>query len=129
MRVAGRRIQPGPPFPTASPNPANAKSPCPVNPDNHPADAGDSGILPNLLLFGETLRRLGRDFGSATMLDLIRATQYIPIGGSHSNFRLVARALLVRRQSDLALFDEAFRVFWRRSADWRNMRDLRSMGE
>ena len=94
-----------------------------------PADTGDGSILPNLLLFGETLRCLVLNLGSANMRHLIRATEYIPIGGSHSNFRLVARALLVRRQSDLVLFDEAFRVFWRRSADWRNMRDLRSMGE
>ena len=63
------------------------------------------------------------------MLDLIRATQYIPIGGSRSDFRLAARALLVHRQPDLALFDEAFQVFWRRPAHGRSMRDLRSMGE
>ena len=101
----------------------------PVNLHTAPADAGDGAILSNLLLFGETLRRLGLDFGSANMLDLIRATEYIPIGGSRSDFRLAARALLVHRQRDLALFDEAFRVFWRRPAHGRSMRDLRSMGE
>ena len=101
----------------------------PINLHTAPADAGAGAILPNLLLFGETLRRLGLDFGSANMLDLIRATQHIPIGGSRADFRLAARALLVHRRSDLALFDEAFQVFWRRPAHGRSMRDLRSMGE
>ena len=101
----------------------------PINLHTAPADAGDGAILPNLLLFGETLRRLGLDFGSANMLDLIRATEHIPIGGSRADFRLAARALLVHRRSDLALFDEAFQVFWRRPAHGRSMRDLRSMGE
>ena len=77
-----------------------------MNPDAHPADAGDSDILPNLLLFGETLRHLGLHFGSANMRDLIRATQYIPIGDSRSDFHLV-----------------------RPPAHGRSIRDLRSMGE
>jgi len=94
-----------------------------------PADAGEGAILPNLLMFGEVLRRLGMEVGSANMLDLVWATEYIPIGGNRNDFRLAARALLVHKQSDLALFDEAFQVFWRRPAHGRSMRDLRSMGE
>ena len=102
-----------------------------VNLNQHtaPADIGDGAILPNLLMFGEVLRRLGLDFGSANMLDLVRATEHIPIGGNRNDFRLAARALLVHRRSDLALFDEAFQVFWRRPAHGVSMRDLRSMGE
>ena len=100
-----------------------------VNLHTTPADAGDGAILPNLLMFGEVLRRLGLEVGSANMLDLVRATEYIPIGGNRNDFRLAARALLVHKQSDLALFDEAFQVFWRRPAHGRSMRDLRSMGE
>ena len=100
-----------------------------VNLHTAPADAGDGAILPNLLMFGEVLRRLGLDVGSANMLDLVRATEFVPIGGSRNDFRLAARALLVHRRSDLPLFDEAFQVFWRRPAHGRSMRDLRSMGE
>ncbi len=100
-----------------------------VNLHTAPADLGDGAILPNLLMFGEVLRRLGLEIGSANMLDLVRATEYVPIGGNRNDFRLAARALLVHKQSDLALFDEAFQVFWRRPAHGRSMRDLRSMGE
>ena len=100
-----------------------------VNLHTAPADAGDSAILPNLLMFGEVLRRMGLDFGTANMLDLVRATEHVPIGGNRNDFRLAARALLVHRRSDLPLFDEAFQVFWRRPAHGASMRDLRSMGE
>ncbi len=100
-----------------------------VNLHTAPADAGDGAILSNLLMFGEVLRRLGLDVGSGNMLDLVRATEFVPIGGNRNDFRLAARALLVHRRSDLELFDEAFQVFWRRPAHGRSMRDLRSMGE
>ena len=100
-----------------------------VNLHTAPADAGEGAILPNLLMFGEVLRRLGMEVGSANMLDLVRATEYVPLGGNRNDFRLAARALLVHRRSDLPLFDEAFQVFWRRPAHGRSMRDLRSMGE
>ena len=100
-----------------------------VNLHTAPADAGEGAILPNLLMFGEVLRRLGLDVGSGNMLDLVRATEFVPIGGNRNDFRLAARALLVHRRSDLELFDEAFQVFWRRPAHGRSMRDLRSMGE
>ncbi len=100
-----------------------------VNLHTAPADAGDGAILPNLLMFGEVLRRLGLDVGSGNMLDLVRATEFVPIGGNRNDFRLAARALLVHRRSDLELFDEAFQVFWRRPAHGQSMRDLRSMGE
>lgn len=103
--------------------------------DNDPAailaarDAMDAGhILPNLLLFGETLRRLGLDFGSGNMLDLVRATESIPIGRKQ-DFRHAARCLLVHRKQDLPLFDDAFQIFWRRPAHGISTRDLRSMGE
>ena len=90
---------------------------------------GDEGhILPNLLLFGETLRRLGLDFGSGNMLDLVRATETIPMG-RRQDFRFAARCLLVHRKQDLPLFDDAFQIFWRRPAHGISARDLRSMGE
>ena len=100
-----------------------------INMHTAPADVGDGAILPNLLMFGELLRRLGLEVGSANMLDLVRATEHVPIGGNRNDFRLAARALLVHKQSDLATFDEAFQVFWRRPAHGTSMRDLRSMGE
>ena len=80
------------------------------------------------MLFGEVLRRLGLGFGSGNMLDLVRATEDIPIG-RRQDFYQAARCLLVHRKQDLPLFDDAFKVFWRRPAHGVSTRELRSMGE
>ena len=85
-------------------------------------------ILNSLMLFGETLRRLGIDFGTSNMLDLVRATEDTPIGRKQ-DFYQAARSLLVHRKQDLPVFDEAFNVFWRRPATGISTRDLRSIGE
>ena len=85
-------------------------------------------LLQNLMLFGEVLRRMGLNFGSANMLDLVRATEDVPVGHKQ-DFRHTARCLLVHRKPDLPLFDEAFQVFWRRPSAEQTTRDLRSMGE
>jgi uncharacterized protein with von Willebrand factor type A (vWA) domain len=71
---------------------------------------------------------MGLNFGSANMLDLVRATEDVPVGHKQ-DFRHAARCLLVHRKSDLPLFDEAFQVFWRRPSAEQTTRDLRAMGE
>ena len=85
-------------------------------------------ILHNLALFGEVLRRLGLDVGSSHMLDLVKATEYVPLS-RRADFRQAAQCILVHRKADLPLFQEAFNVFWRRPASGQTSRDLRSMGE
>ena len=82
----------------------------------------------NLMLFAEVLRRLGLDVGSGNVLDLVRATEYAPVGRKQ-DFYQAARCLLVHRKQDLPVFDEAFQVFWRRPASRQSTRDLRSLGE
>ncbi len=62
------------------------------------------------------------------MLDLVQATEDIPIG-RRQDFYHAARCLLVHRRQDLPLFDDAFKVFWRRPAHGVSTRELRSMGE
>ena len=90
--------------------------------------AGGGHILPNLLRFAEMLRRLGLDAGPGSVLDLVRATEYAPLG-RRSEFYYAARCIFVHRREDLPVFDEAFQVFWRRPATGRSKMDLRSMGE
>ena len=87
-----------------------------------------ASLLHNLMLFAEVLRRLGLDVGSGNVLDLVRATEYAPVGRKQ-DFYQAARSLLVHRKQDLPVFDEAFQVFWRRPASRQSTRDLRSLGE
>ncbi len=97
-------------------------------PNGPESDVGDGHILHNLMLFGEVLRRLGLDFGSGNMLDLVRATEDVPLR-RRQDFQHAARCLLVHRKQDIPLFDDAFKVFWRRPSHGISTRDLRSMGE
>ena len=85
-------------------------------------------ILPNLLLFGRVLRELGLDVHSGRMLDVVEVWETSGSGGGQ-DFSLALRTLLVHRQQDLQLFDEAFRVVWRAPKDRKSRLDLRSIGE
>ena len=82
-------------------------------------------FLHNLLLFGRVLRHLGLDIDPGRMMDLVSALDHIEIGRK-SDFFYSARTLLVHEREDLALFDEAFALFWRKPAerwhvDWQGL--------
>lgn len=85
-------------------------------------------LFRNLLLFGRVLRQLGLDVQVARMLDVLQALECVDIGRERDFYHALL-TLLVRRQQDLLLFDEAFCVFWRRRPDQWTTTDLRSLGE
>ena len=87
-----------------------------------------SALLPNLLHFTRLLGTLGVETQALRSLDLVRALAHVDIGRKQ-DFYHALRSVLVQRPQDLALFDEAFRVFWRPPASERTTRDLRAMGE
>ncbi len=68
-------------------------------------------LLRNLTLFGRLLRGLGLPVSHARMLDLAEALTLVDIF-RREQFHAAARALLVHRREDLALFDAAFALFW-----------------
>ena len=87
-----------------------------------------SFLLHNLLHFGRVLHASGLDVPAGRMVDVASALGHVEIG-RRSDFYFTLRALLVHRPQDFALFDDAFRVFWRaRSGEW-SPHDLRAMGE
>lgn len=73
-------------------------------------------LLGNLLLFGRILRGLGLDVNPGRMMDLVSALDHIEIE-NRSDFFYAARTLLVHDRQDLALFDEAFDLFWRKPTE------------
>ena len=87
-----------------------------------------SYLLHNLLHFGRLLHQLGLDVHAGRMQEVARALAHIDIG-HRQEFYHALRCLLVHRVQDLALFDEAFRVFWRRPHGEWTTTDLRAMGE
>ncbi|MFQ5944107.1 MAG: VWA domain-containing protein [Anaerolineales bacterium] len=75
-------------------------------------------FLHNLLYFGRVLRALGLDVQPDGVSNLVKATQWFPLDHKQ-DFYHSARALLVRRQQDLAAFDRVFDQFWQASSGWR----------
>lgn len=78
------------------------------------AVAGDPArfrLLDNLVGFGRTLRAVGIACTSAQIADLALALGWIDLTDREAVFR-TARAVLVKRREDLALFETVFRRFW-----------------
>lgn len=89
---------------------------------------GAGYLLHNLLLFGRLLRRLGIDINPGRMIDLIQALQYIRLSNKR-DFYFTLRSLLIHRHSDYSLFDQAFRLFWRKPPRAQQGVDLRALLE
>jgi uncharacterized protein with von Willebrand factor type A (vWA) domain len=85
-------------------------------------------LLHNLLHFARLLHALGLDVHAGRLLDVASALEHIDIG-RRSDFYVTLQTLLIHRQQDLATFDEAFRVFWRRPPGEWSSEDLRALGE
>lgn len=66
----------------------------------------------NVTHFVRLLRRAGFRVGPGDTLDAQRAVAAVDVLRKEQ-FHAALRAVLVRRHQDLALFDEAFRLFWR----------------
>lgn len=68
-------------------------------------------LLRNCVLFGRLLRALDVKITPTQILDLVESLKYVEIG-NRQDFKNSARAVLISRQEHLALFDEAFDLFW-----------------
>ncbi len=87
-----------------------------------------SFLLHNLLHFTRLLHRLGLDVQAGRAREVAAALAHVDVG-RRADFYHTLRSLLIHRADDLAAFDEAFRVFWRRPhGDWTE-KDLSAMGE
>ncbi len=68
-------------------------------------------LLRNTVLFGRLLRALGMEVTPIQMVDLVESLHHVDIG-RRSDFKHSALAVLVNRREQIALFDEAFDLFW-----------------
>ncbi|HMG55920.1 MAG TPA: VWA domain-containing protein, partial [Kofleriaceae bacterium] len=69
-------------------------------------------LAANVVHFARLLRRAGLRIGPGDTLDAQRAVAAVDIV-QRDQFYWALHAVLVRRRADHALFDEAFRLFWR----------------
>ena len=72
-------------------------------------------LVANLVVFARLLRILGIGAHPSSVMELVRALDLVGIERSGELY-YTARALLVTRHDQLALFDRAFELFWRQPA-------------
>jgi hypothetical protein len=81
--------------------------------DETERQVADGGRLAdNIVHFGRILRRAGLRVGPATVTDAVEAVIAAGIG-SREDLYWTLHCVLVSRREDHAVFDEAFRLFWR----------------
>ncbi|APG91198.1 vWA domain-containing protein [Sinorhizobium americanum] len=78
---------------------------------SHRRDHGQ--FADNIVFFARALRRAGMRIGPGAIADAIEAVGAIGIG-SRPEFYTALQCTLVKRHEDQPLFDEAFRLFWRK---------------
>ncbi len=93
-----------------------------------PAPYQGGKLLHNLILFGRVCHALGMQVTPLRMVEVCRALEHVRLA-ARIDFYHALRALLVGREADLAVFDEAFRLFWKAPARGWTRLDLRSLGE
>lgn len=72
----------------------------------------DGRLADNIVFFARALRKAGMRVGPAAVKDAIEAVLAAGIG-SRDDFYWTLHAVLVTRREDHAVFDEAFRLFWK----------------
>ena len=72
----------------------------------------DGRIADNIVYFARTLRKAGLRVGPASVVDAINAVLTSGIG-TRDDFYWTLHAVLITRHEDNAVFDEAFRLFWK----------------
>ncbi|ACL56743.1 vWA domain-containing protein [Methylobacterium nodulans] len=73
-----------------------------------------TGRLPdNIAYFARALRKAGLPVGPGDVIDAVEAVQAAGIG-TREDFYWTLHAVLVRKHEHSVLFEEAFRLFWRR---------------
>jgi uncharacterized protein with von Willebrand factor type A (vWA) domain len=76
---------------------------------------GEGRLADNIAYFARALRVAGLPVGPGAVLDAIAAVEAAQIG-THEDFYWTLHAVFVKRHEHSILFDQAFRIFWRRRA-------------
>jgi uncharacterized protein with von Willebrand factor type A (vWA) domain len=78
----------------------------------HVDDAPDGHLASNVLHFVRVLRAAGLPVGPAKVIDALAAVEAVGVA-NRTDFREALAAVLVSRRDHLAIFEQAFDLFWR----------------
>lgn len=76
-------------------------------------DKSGGALAENILHFARALRAAGLPIGTGAALDAISAIEVAGVR-NRDDFRVTLEAVFVKKREHAAVFDEAFRIFWRR---------------
>jgi uncharacterized protein with von Willebrand factor type A (vWA) domain len=76
------------------------------------SDAPRGRITENIVHFARTLRRAGMPVGPASVVDAVRAVEVAGIR-NRDDLYWTLHAVFVRKRDQRAVFDEAFRIYWK----------------
>lgn len=82
---------------------------------NPSAPRGGGRLADNIAYFARALRQAGLPVGPGAVLDALAAVEAARIG-TREDFYWTLHAVFVKRHEHSILFDQAFRIFWRRRA-------------
>ena len=83
--------------------------------DDAPECEPEGRLAENVVLFARALRAAGLRVGPGAVTDALEALRAGGLG-SREDFYWTLHAVLVNRHEDHAIFDQAFRLFWRKRA-------------
>ncbi|PWW04365.1 hypothetical protein DFR52_1011063 [Hoeflea marina] len=84
----------------------------PVGGRTEPEVVVDGRLADNIVFFSRILRKAGMKLGPASTRDAVDAVRIAGIG-SREEFYWILHSVFVKRREDRAVFDQAFRLFWR----------------
>src|SRR5215212_11605011 len=74
---------------------------------------GGGRLAENIAYFGRALRAAGLPVGPGAVIDAIAAVEAARVG-TREDFYWTLHAVFVKRHEHSLLFDQAFRIFWRK---------------
>jgi uncharacterized protein with von Willebrand factor type A (vWA) domain len=86
-----------------------------VSVDSLPTSLEGGRLADNITYFARALRAAGLPVGPGAVIDAIAAVEAARIG-TRQDFYWTLHAVFVKRHEQSLLFDQAFRIFWRRRA-------------
>src|SRR5918999_1589545 len=94
---------------------AGACTPLPTLPHKGGGKNGAGALAQNIAYFARALRTAGLPVGPGAVLEALAAVETARIG-TREDFYWTLHAVFVKRHEHSILFDQAFRIFWRRRA-------------
>src|SRR6516225_7285497 len=75
--------------------------------------AGGGALAENIVHFARALREAGVPLGPGAVLDALAAVEAAGVG-DREDFYTTLHAIFVKKHEHSLLFDQAFRIFWKR---------------